>query len=1090
MATLEPSDPAARSTRPPGKTTDFDPTLKAPSTPAPGSRPGSGSRTGSTSIVPPGVQSADPSARFGKFVRTRKLGSGGMGEVWQAWDAELGRWVALKFLKGGDEDFARFQREAQLAAKLNHPNIAAIYEAGTAQGRHYIAMQFIEGTTLNEFPLRDPKMLVRLLRDAASAVGYANDQGIVHRDLKPENLMVQVRARGREGPGTRSAEAHLFVMDFGLARPVEGDSAISISGSIVGTPSYMAPEQARADRVDEGADVYSLGATLYQALTGRPPFRGRNVYDTLRLLQEEEATAPRSLNPKVDADLETIVLKCLEKERDRRYATAHDLAADLDRYLEGDPVSARKAGLAYRLRRKAGKSKLALGIGLGGLVVVGVALAVLLPILSREKQGKAASDRSLQLWAQVAGLINEAELYSRAGEIRRAREKTEEGIRACRESLAGGEFALGRYFLGRFQAMACRRTEALRELDRALELDPALAEASLERGLLLTELYEDEVQAHIQRHVIGFSSGVGRPVVHVSMSALHDRFPRLKVLRDGAIRDLSVAKGRSSFFREVDQRYGQAELARLRSAPEEARRIYDEVLATDPLHERAMIALGRMDWEGKRVDEALARVNRILERHRDWLPALDFRADVLGYKRSLQPEHPSAKSWVDQAFADYERIIASGNAGAETWFDRGMLRQAILDDEGAVADLRKAVDQKPDHHWAWVALSYCLRNLGRLDEALAAANAAVALDTPYPEGLVNKGRILHDLGDSVGAAKCFDQAIARSPAHYAAYLGRTAIRKEAGDLEGALADARKAVELELEDPSPSYNLAKMLIFTGDEAGADKILESLVVRHPRFANAWWELAVRKRDSGRLEESLSDFDQAIRLAPRSTDAWMHRGLALQMLERTDEAMQAYNEAIRFDPKNAQAWFNRAGLKLERNDEDGGLADFEAAIRANPKYVHAYVNRGIIRASRGDSGGALKDYDRAIELDPATMEAWAMRASLHGKAGDYAKATRDYTEAIRLSPRNPKLLFNRGNLHLRNDDPKAAVADLTAALDIDPAFWPALCNRGDALQDLGDYRGAIADYERALTLVPEKSPMRDKLRNAIEESKDKLR
>jgi serine/threonine-protein kinase len=257
-----------------------DPTLRAP---------GSGLRPSPLPhAAPPEVAAADPSAKFGKFVRTKRLGSGGMGEVWKAWDAQLSRWVALKFLKGSDEEeISRFEREAQLAARLSHPNIAAIYEVGSDQGRHWIAMQFIAGRTLRGYPRTDLRAIIDLIHDAARAVAVANRAGIIHRDLKPENLMLTETGR----------KPHVYVMDFGLARATEGASDLSVSGSIVGTPAYMPPEQARGQKVDGRSDVYALGATLYELLSGKKPFQGANVYETLRASKRTRPCRPRATMP-------------------------------------------------------------------------------------------------------------------------------------------------------------------------------------------------------------------------------------------------------------------------------------------------------------------------------------------------------------------------------------------------------------------------------------------------------------------------------------------------------------------------------------------------------------------------------------------------------------------------------------------------------------------------------------------------------------------------------------------------------------------------------------------------------------------------
>jgi tetratricopeptide (TPR) repeat protein len=321
-----------------------------------------GPRGGSEPAVPDEALAAPPTSRFGKFIRTVRLGAGGMGEVWKAWDSTLGRWVALKFLKGGDdEEIARFRREAQTSGRLHHPNIAAIYEVNEDQGRHYIAMQYVDGKNLHQFPRADRALLVRLVADAARALQYAHEQGVIHRDLKPENLMVTVRGQ----------EHQVFLMDFGLARAAEGASKISATGFLVGTPMYMSPEQARGEKVDVRSDVYSLGLTLYELLTDRKPFESESVYETLRRVQELDPMPLRQIDRKIAEDLETIVMKAISKDAAFRYDGARGLADDLQAYLAGDPIQGRRESLSRKLVRRLRRHPFALATA--AVLVVGLA---------------------------------------------------------------------------------------------------------------------------------------------------------------------------------------------------------------------------------------------------------------------------------------------------------------------------------------------------------------------------------------------------------------------------------------------------------------------------------------------------------------------------------------------------------------------------------------------------------------------------------------------------------------------------------------------------------------------------------------------
>jgi hypothetical protein len=280
---------------------------------------------------------------FGDYELLGEIARGGMGVVYRARQVSLDRPVALKMILAGqlasDDDVRRFHAEAEAAANLDHPHIVPIYEVGQHQGQHYFSMKLIDGAGLNHCLGRyrdDPRAAAQLLAAVARGVHHAHQRGILHRDLKPGNILVD----GRGQP---------HVTDFGLAKRVEGDSELTRTGAIVGTPEYMAPEQAAAQRLlTTEVDVYSLGAVLYAMLTGVPPFSGGNVLETLRQVAGSEPAPLRRRNPSVPLDLQVICLKCLAKEPLGRYGSAEALAADLERWLRGEPIVARPAGRLER----------------------------------------------------------------------------------------------------------------------------------------------------------------------------------------------------------------------------------------------------------------------------------------------------------------------------------------------------------------------------------------------------------------------------------------------------------------------------------------------------------------------------------------------------------------------------------------------------------------------------------------------------------------------------------------------------------------------------------------------------------------------
>ena len=306
----------------------------------------------------------------GRYEIGELLGQGGMGEVYRATDTMLKRSAAVKFLHGEDPRMvARFLQEARLQARVEHEHVCKVYEAGDFDGHPYIVMQLVEGETLSQAGGHmELAQKARVMMQVSEAVNAANKLGLIHRDLKPTNIMVE---KGEDG------DWKPIVMDFGLARDIEGPGTTT-TGQAVGTPSYMAPEQAQGlkDHMDRRTDVYGLGATLYHLLSNRPPFEGASGIEVMMKVIEEEPVPLRRLDPCLPADLETIVMKCLEKEPARRYESAHLLADELRRFLEGEPISARRASWSYRTMKRARKHKAIVIVSVAAIIAVAVLGAI------------------------------------------------------------------------------------------------------------------------------------------------------------------------------------------------------------------------------------------------------------------------------------------------------------------------------------------------------------------------------------------------------------------------------------------------------------------------------------------------------------------------------------------------------------------------------------------------------------------------------------------------------------------------------------------------------------------------------------------
>jgi WD40 repeat protein/tetratricopeptide (TPR) repeat protein len=338
---------------------------------------------------------------FGDYELIEELARGGMGIVYRAIQKSLNRVVALKMILPGRlpgrDDVERFRLEAEAVASLDHPNIVPIYEVGEREGYHYFSLKLFTGGDLNQHISRfqdDPGGAARLLVDVARAVHYAHQRGILHRDLKPSNILLDEHDRPH-------------VSDFGLAKRLGSDLSLTGSGDIVGTPSYMAPEQAsgRKDEVTTSADIYGLGAVLYKLLTGRPPFQADTMLETLQQVREREPEAPSSVNRAVPRDLEVICLTCLAKDPKQRYATAADMADDLQRWLDDEPIRARPVGQFERLRRWCWRNPWVTGLSaaLAGaivaVVVISIAAAFRQHSLALAARTSAHNEREARLFA-------------------------------------------------------------------------------------------------------------------------------------------------------------------------------------------------------------------------------------------------------------------------------------------------------------------------------------------------------------------------------------------------------------------------------------------------------------------------------------------------------------------------------------------------------------------------------------------------------------------------------------------------------------------------------------------------------------------
>ena len=959
-----------------------------------------------------------PGQQLGKFLLESLVGTGGFGDVWKARDPSLGRLVALKLLRQDDpENAARFLREAQAAAALAHPNIVRVYESGTIGDQPFIAMEFIDGPTLAT-ARGATRETVERIRDAARALHYAHERGIVHRDVKPENLMLE---------GSR-----VLVMDFGLARTVHA-SGLTAAGMAIGTPNFMSPEQARGDlaAIDPRSDVYSLGATLFALLAARPPFEATTLLDILTMIVNDEPPLLRSLLPALDADLETIVHKCLEKEPSRRYPSAEALAADLDRYLRADPIEARASTVLYRLGKSLKRRRGVTLAALGGLSAVLAILLVLVPALRRTEGGLTAAQQQLvdQMRRASDVSLNAVLDLRRSGSLAKMREQGAELDALCRRvSMEMPRLAEPHVRRGRLYRAQLRWSDAIASQDAALKVDPGDRTARFERGLLHYRAYVD--------HLTTLLSEWRRDQ---AIALLQDRLrldqPPVRQLEDDRARFLR--RNIEQDFRNLDDAVAIVLLDWLAGGSTWRTRLPD-VVREQPDREEAVEVLGRLYSDSGALDDADELYRRGIERDRGYLPFYLARARIFsGRANSLAegvgdpvPSFRAAVETLDQA-------AVLGPNEPPILFERGSVYAAwaifAARGDGDVASLHRHALRDFEHTCALtptltaplIALAGVLQ-LFASDEFQAGRDPAPYLDvaerrliqaraiddSPAVQGragyvLTIKAWIRYQQGEDTSALldagmALIDVAARAAPEafqiwqrrainrHYRAIVAESRGRDPLEFLVAARESLDKALLL---DPSSPIALSVKAVTEADIAAWDAL-------QGRPCDDRFESAIRQHDVAvdKGRERATPVAERARTYLRWAVSRISRGLDVG--DRLDRADADFTEAIRIAPRASRHWANRGegatlrALQIAISGRDpttllqSAIADLERAIALCPRDEEAFwfragarVNLGYWTALRGGDPqahylAAEADYDQSLAFNPSRDEVWLRR------------------------------------------------------------------------------------------------------------------
>ncbi len=1004
------------------------------------------------------------------------LGQGGMGMVFLARDRRLGREVAIKFVRiENDRHVERFLLEARAQARVDHEHVCKVFEVGEVEGRVFITMQHIAGSSLEVAAAGlslEQKVLV--LRDAARGVHEAHRLGIIHRDLKPSNLMVEQAEDGA---------LRTFVMDFGLAH--EWNQDVTETGSVLGTPTYMSPEQARGEvsALDRRTDVYSLGATLYHLVTGRPPIGGSNPLEVLSAIATVEVPTMRSLGLDLPRDLEAITLKCLEKDRSKRYGSAKAFAEDLDRFLAGEPVHAHPTGLWYWIQRKVQKHRQLVVSGALAFLVVVAALGM--AFKARRDAGR--RERLAQQFTQSMGRIESMARYSALSPLHDIRPD--------------------------LQAVRNHMGQLLEDMKRAGAIANGPGHYALGRGYWTLDDGE-KAREHLQ---MAWDAGFREPRAAYALAVALGRQFQEKLLEAERIPSADQREARK---RDIEARLRLPALALLQQAKGSD--------APSPAYLEALVA----SYDG-RFDEALDRLKAV-EGDLPWFYEAPLLRGSLLQARAWRQWNQGNR---DAAHVDFEagrRALAAAAASGRSApaahaalaelelnalimekYGQGQVEQAF---ERGMAAARTALAAQADHVPSLILeaalmgeLADFRRNRGDPAEALVQqavtvakraleagplrADARIALGMAYYQwGNARQDQNLDPTDQLAKGMEAFE-ALSTEKRDYRVenHLGLihqtwSDFQEQNGQdasthLSGAISAFERATRMEPHLLPAWINLGTCLQQRaslprnpdpeGDLQAALKVLDRAQTLNPKHfvpyfvrAKVLYSLALKKRDRGEnpepdLRGSL-DFNRR-GLAINAAVPHLHNGSGLAELElarwtwesggdpgpHLTEAREAFLKAMRAAPNQVHGYLNLGDLLIQQAHwEDGPRAQqallaadriLQKALRVSPGTKEPLINLGRVQAARielalrdgGDPGPSLVKGEgalaRALRMDPRNRDAllslgelrsaearWKAQ-HLRAERKDFDRAVDTFGVARQVNPASKELQLAQATLYL---------------------------------------------------------------------------
>jgi serine/threonine protein kinase/Flp pilus assembly protein TadD len=933
---------------------------------------------------------------LGDFRIVRELGRGGMGVVYEAEQVSLGRKVALKVLPAvatlDPRRLQRFQNEARAAASLHHTNIVPVFAVGAEHGVHFYAMQLIAGQTLAAVlqelrgqadgqrastaapapeeiphsqsagaarttrhppPARPPhtpppgaapaestapqgafsteggvgkreylRAVARLGVQAAEALDYAHQLGVVHRDVKPGNLIVDARGQ-------------VWVTDFGLALFQQGEAGLTLTGDLVGTLRYMSPEQALAKRavIDHRTDVYSLGATLYELLTLKPVFPGTDRQELLRQIAFEEPAPPRRLNQAAPTELETIVLKALEKNPAERYATAQEVADDLRRFLDDRPIQARRPSVVQRARKWGQRHR---------SLVVAAAVCLLVTLAS--------------LLGSVGWVLGD-----RAARQREAEGKVREALDAAQPGLKEGNpwdaeliSAVNRVTA---QLGADLVDEGLRrrveQLHKDVQMLAALEAIRLDQGQVREGKFD--LAASAPRFAQAFRDyGIDVKLLEPQQTVVR--------VEDSAIRPHLLAA--------LDDWASLLAIAREEEARQEARHLLAIARHVEPETSRNQLREMVLNRDYTAIEQLVRSMKP------EELPKATL---VLVGRQVARWTQTSGKA--SGAMLEFLRR-AQRRFPAEFWINNqlafALTRAQPPRLEEAIGFYRAAVALRPQSPGAHLNLGIVLNDTGDTDGAIAEHRAAIRLRNDYAEAHNNLGVALKSKGDTDQAIAEYHQAIGLKNNYADPHINLGKLLLEQGDVDGAIAQFRTAIRLKSDVAEFHCNLGNALHRSGNLEAAGQACRAALKINPEYAPAYNGLGCVLSKKGDWEGAIREFQAALQLDPKNLDAHRNLGNGLSMTGDRERAIREWRAALQINSEDPQSHANLGAALGAKGELDEAIAELRRAVALRPDYTLArqYLGNVLLAKARLARekelyAAAARWYSEAFAAQPAVAK-----------------------------------------------------------------------------------------------------------------------